>query len=391
MSFHYSDLFVNTGGPKRLEKSGPLPPALEGRIVIVSPSDPNTLVVLLVENDTVSLVNERALTGENGSAPRFFDIVPLSPGLLLGASENWPMRLRGPDAPLRRADFEGALPAPADGSISRTGERKSVVLSSLSAEEEPLRHLIEVGANDEVLSHHALSLTKRWLSPGPLATSAHYLSIENPAIAQMGTTATQAVALVDAPVRIRRVPRGEHDTPPSLISTEASWCKSVINAYSDNDVTVIDWLSALTLKGPGFLERVVVEGDTVSSHILDDRPLETVSIDPLVAAGKPSRLYAVSADELIGFDLSHHVGVGYRFQNVVGLGRPYFLRDPQGQSDDEGWILIIGYNKERGLSELFIFDATSLRQGPVATITLASALAGGSFLCHLAPQPKNPH
>ncbi|MBD2258201.1 carotenoid oxygenase family protein [Pseudanabaena sp. FACHB-2040] len=52
------------------------------------------------------------------------------------------------------------------------------------------------------------------------------------------------------------------------------------------------------------------------------------------------------------------------------IGEPVFVPQPQGQSEDAGWILILVYNAERTCSDLVILDAQNLEADPVARLKL---------------------
>ncbi|MEL6454676.1 MAG: carotenoid oxygenase family protein, partial [Cyanobacteria bacterium J06623_5] len=51
-------------------------------------------------------------------------------------------------------------------------------------------------------------------------------------------------------------------------------------------------------------------------------------------------------------------------------GEPLFVARPGSSAEDDGWILLWIYNAERDRTELAIFNAQNIADGPVATLKL---------------------
>ncbi|MGB5975706.1 MAG: carotenoid oxygenase family protein, partial [Nodosilinea sp.] len=51
-------------------------------------------------------------------------------------------------------------------------------------------------------------------------------------------------------------------------------------------------------------------------------------------------------------------------------GEPLFVPRPQGQGDDDGWVLLLMYNAERRCSDLVILDGKDIAAGPIARLKL---------------------
>lgn len=51
-------------------------------------------------------------------------------------------------------------------------------------------------------------------------------------------------------------------------------------------------------------------------------------------------------------------------------GEPTFVPNPNGTTEDDGWVLLLGYNADGHRSELTILDARDLTAGPIATLKL---------------------
>jgi len=66
-------------------------------------------------------------------------------------------------------------------------------------------------------------------------------------------------------------------------------------------------------------------------------------------------------------------------------GEPVFVPRPQGQREDQGWLLLLLYNAARRCSELLIFDAEDIQPGPLARLLLSHHVPyglHGSFTPH---------
>jgi carotenoid cleavage dioxygenase len=148
------------------------------------------------------------------------------------------------------------------------------------------------------------------------------------------------------------------------------------------------------------LERWRVTGDRIERAQVDDRYVEYPRMDALLE-GAPFRYgYSVEedwADRAAG-DVAHRGGVVdpralvERGAAPIGLlkfdvareeavawhpgpGRrpsePLFVRAVDGHSDDEGWLLSVVDDANRGTSDIYVLDASSMgRGGPEAVIHL---------------------
>jgi carotenoid cleavage dioxygenase len=152
----------------------------------------------------------------------------------------------------------------------------------------------------------------------------------------------------------------------------------------------------------GVLERWRVAADGVERSQVDDRYVEYPRMDALLE-GEPFRYgYSVEedwSDSVVGIDVAHRRGGAVDPRAVVdrgaapigllkfdvardvavawhpGPGRrpsePLFVRSVDGHSDDEGWLLSVVDDVNRGTSDIYVLDASSMgRRGPEAVIHL---------------------
>lgn len=106
-------------------------------------------------------------------------------------------------------------------------------------------------------------------------------------------------------------------------------------------------------------------------------------IDRLVArGGRPSTLVCVDTDAMSITDT-------YTFARGVSLSSPQFVPDPDRSGDRGGWITAVVWTADA--SELWIFDAAALAQGPLARLAVPATLGfslHSAWLPDASPVPR---
>ena len=141
----------------------------------------------------------------------------------------------------------------------------------------------------------------------------------------------------------------------------------------------------------GVLERWRIVGEHVEQVQIDDRFVEYPRMDALCEGGPfrygyslevgwapaSSSSHAAEASPVgvLKFDLARDEVSSWN----PGAGRtpaePIFVRAVDGHTDDEGWLLTIVDDANRGASDLYVLDASSLGRGrPEAVIHLPARL-----------------
>lgn len=137
----------------------------------------------------------------------------------------------------------------------------------------------------------------------------------------------------------------------------------------------------------GFLERLVVDAphQRVSVESLDDVALIGATVDVAESSHRRRFGYATTADQRTIIKYNVRTGGAERADLEPSLlaSRPVFLRDADGRSDEEGWVLVACFDRREQDSMIIVFDATSFGRGPVATVRLPhrlSSLNAGTFV-----------
>jgi carotenoid cleavage dioxygenase len=149
----------------------------------------------------------------------------------------------------------------------------------------------------------------------------------------------------------------------------------------------------------GVLERWRIVGADVEREVVDDRYVEYPRIDATCAAEKFRHGYCVEMDwggsagdalrfpspggrdvdahpaGLLKFDLDLSSTVAWNPGPGCTPSEPLFVRATDGHGDDEGWLLTIVDDANRGASDLYVLDTSSMaRRRPEAIIHLPERL-----------------
>lgn len=129
---------------------------------------------------------------------------------------------------------------------------------------------------------------------------------------------------------------------------------------------------------PSSLWRYVLDlaDGTVRESPLDDRSVEFPRIDERLT-GSPARwAYAVStldsgSSSIFRYDL---LGESGALEYELGPGRvhgePVFVPRNPDSPEDEGWLVALAYDAARDASDVVVYAAEDLSEGPVATVHL---------------------
>ena len=145
----------------------------------------------------------------------------------------------------------------------------------------------------------------------------------------------------------------------------------------------------------GFLERLEIDASTRSVGVvrLDDLLLDSLRGDPLVHPEDRRFLYAVTAlragDEgalLVKYDVSDGSAERQAIPDNLVVDEPQFIRDPEGHSDEEGWVVVHALDRSNDTSQLIVLDATGFGGRPTSVVTLPTRLPTGIRGLFLSPE-----
>jgi all-trans-8'-apo-beta-carotenal 15,15'-oxygenase len=192
----------------------------------------------------------------------------------------------------------------------------------------------------------------------------------------------------------------DQQTPPQVFELEAAWMWHAANAFERGNELVLDWIGyddpahfvgagaawEVIMKGqltpsgaPGVLRRTVLDltsgrSQTQSFPELDDQEFPVMSS---LYAGRDARYVYLVHDpsgplyqSVAKVDLETGVSDSFDF----GPGRlalePVFVPSRRSRREDDGYLLVEVANAHTGLTDLTVFDARRIADGPVATVRL---------------------
>ncbi|MEU6724156.1 carotenoid oxygenase family protein [Nonomuraea wenchangensis] len=206
--------------------------------------------------------------------------------------------------------------------------------------------------------------------------------------------------------RIGLLPRAGGET--RWFDVEPCWVFHTVNAYDDGDEVVVDAIrypkrfvdARLDAGGAPTLDRWRIDpaSGKVSQTRLDDRSQEFPRIDER-RTGLPHRYgYTAAARELndivsphdtgledlpdeafdntlIKHDLARGTQEARQFGRGAYVGEPVFV--PEGEAEDDGYVMTLVNDPDRGAADLVIVSARDFTGEPVATVHLPARVPLG--------------
>jgi carotenoid cleavage dioxygenase-like enzyme len=126
--------------------------------------------------------------------------------------------------------------------------------------------------------------------------------------------------------------------------------------------------------------------DTLRTEVVLPRAVELPRVSPLVEGGRHRYAYYVgfathAGDAPFGALLEQDVETGGVETWEPGDGRyageGVFVPDPEGKSEDDGWLLSMVYDARSDRSHLAVLDARAIGDGPVASCRFDHAIPFG--------------
>lgn len=191
--------------------------------------------------------------------------------------------------------------------------------------------------------------------------------------------------------RLGVMPRNGTDADVVWYDIDPCYVFHPINAYEDGKTIVIDVCRMNDTMVPGsnsppMLYRWKIDQDagTVSETQLDDRMADFPRVCDTVVGQNYRYSYCAGfapnapvAERFIKYDMvgggstSHELGAGKQGSE------PVFVKDPNGTSEDDGWVLSYVYDQATNKSEIVIVDSTAFDKEPVARIHLPVRVPAG--------------
>ncbi|MGB3403813.1 MAG: carotenoid oxygenase family protein [Microcoleaceae cyanobacterium] len=200
------------------------------------------------------------------------------------------------------------------------------------------------------------------------------------------------------PTRILVIPRNrDKSTEIRSFETQAGFVFHHGNAYEQGNQLCIDSIcyqslpsvepgadflqTDFTALAPGQLWRFTLDLDseTVLSEMIEPRCCEFPTLHPDVVGRKNRYLYTGAADmaegnaplqAILKLDLETGARQLWSAAPRGFVSEPVFVPHPQGQTEDQGWLLTMVYDASYHRSNIVILDAQDLESEPIAQLHL---------------------
>ena len=144
----------------------------------------------------------------------------------------------------------------------------------------------------------------------------------------------------------------------------------------------------------GRLERVDLNriGRSATITPIDELSLGMLDGDRRCRQDTRRFLYGVSSERsgeegalIVRYDLITGAVEHHAVPRELVVDAPLFVRDPEGRSDEEGWVVVPALDRSTDTSQLLVLDASSVSSRPVCVVSLPTRLPLGIRGLHLAP------
>lgn len=191
--------------------------------------------------------------------------------------------------------------------------------------------------------------------------------------------------------RLGVMPRSGGDSDVTWYDIDPCYVFHPLNAYEEGDTIVLDVCRKASvmqesIDAPALLTRWVIDRakGSVSEVQIDDRSTEFPRVCNSVIGLKHRYGYmaglspdAPFGERYIKYDLSNFSSKTVELGENVEGSEAVFVKDPNGTSEDDGWLMAYVYDKTKDRSEVLILDASTMSDKPVARVLLPARVPMG--------------
>ena len=224
-------------------------------------------------------------------------------------------------------------------------------------------------------------------------TRNHVIFMDLPALWNLEGMATTGLPILwdeSYGARLGVMPRDGTDADVTWYEINPCYVFHPLNAYEDGNNIIIDVCRMEDTMKPGsnsppMLYRWVIDQDkgTVSETQLDDRMVDFPRVGNSVVGQKYRFGYTAAfapslpvAEGFIKYDMDNNSSEFHHLNGGQG-SEPVFVKDPDGTSEDDGWVLSYVYQPGDNKSEIVIVDSRAFEKEPVARIHLPVRVPAG--------------
>lgn len=314
-------------------------------------------------------------------------------GKILALEEgHWPFEVSADLETVGPHDFDGKLTGPMTAHPKTCGETGEL-LSFAYGLTEPYLTYHRTSSAGEMLQVEPITVKGATMVHDFNVTRHHVVFMDLPAVWNLDGLASSGLPIVwdeSYGARLGVMPRNGTDADVVWYEIDPCYVFHPLNAYEEDGRIVVDVCRMADAMKPGsnsppLLYRWVIDqaAGTVSETQLDDRSVDFPRVcDTVVglsyrygytaafAAGLPV------AEGFLKYDLERGTSAFHDLNGGEG-SEPVFVKDPDGQAEDDGWVLSYVYRPDKNTSEVVIIDARDFDRAPVARIHLPVRVPAG--------------
>jgi carotenoid cleavage dioxygenase len=271
-------------------------------------------------------------------------------------------------------------------------------------------HFIGYAAVEPYLTYHYADASGLLVHSAPISvpgptmihdmglTTGHVVLLDLPVVMNRMTRRQPSFAWSDSyGARLGLLPRGGADGDVRWFEIEPCYIFHIANCFEregvDGTEVVMDavrfpelWREgSQRFAPPSMLWRYVLDCSTgrAREFALDDRSIEFPRIDDRRTGSAARWAYAVSTLDsplaaIVRYDLLGGTApVVHQLESGRVLGEPVFVPDSPDAPEDDGWLVALAYDATRDTSDLMVYAACDVGDGPVAAVHLPRRVPHG--------------
>ena len=257
----------------------------------------------------------------------------------------------------------------------------------------PFLTYLRVSSSGELVQVEPISVKGATMIHDFNVTRNHVIFMDLPAVwnlSGMGETGLPVLWDESYGARLGVMPRNGSDKDVTWYDINPCYVFHPLNSYEEGDKIVIDVCRMEDTMKPGsssppMLYRWVIDQTkgTVTETQIDDRMADFPRVCDTRVGLKYRYGYCAGfaahapyADGFLKYDLDTQKSLFHDLKGGQG-SEPVFVKNPNGQDEDDGWVLSYVYRPETDTSEIVILDANAFDNEPIARIHLPVRVPAG--------------
>lgn len=270
----------------------------------------------------------------------------------------------------------------------KTGE----MLAFYYSMQAPFLTYYRISATGELLQSEPITVPAATMIHDFNVTENHVVFMDLPALWNFEGMADSGLPIVwdeSYGARLGVMPRNGTDADVTWYEISPCYVFHPMNAYEDGSKIVLDVCRMDDTFKPGsesppMLYRWVIDQDTgtVTETQLDDRVVDFVRVCDTVVGLKNRYGYGAAfgalpaAEGFMKYDMDNNSSQYHDLKGGEG-SEPVFVKDPDGSSEDDGWVLSYVHRPDINKGEIVIVDSRNFEKEPVARIHLPVRVPAG--------------